>query len=162
MGSKETSKIIDAFAEVARQALVSDYGQAKGAIADATRVMKRIIARSSSLPEGSEEFEIKVSRGPVLEFRGRLLAEHSWTTRAPDPMNVSFEVYQTFGGALVAVSSMHPADREGFEKVEALVVEPIEDTQAMRFAVMDFFEWSQSARSMAHKQLQWNLRRDVA
>lgn len=156
------SKTIDGFAEVARQALVADYGQAKGAIADAARVMKRIIARSSTLPEGSEEFEIKVSRGPVLEFRGRQLAEHSWTTRAPDPMNVTFEVYQTLASALIAISSVHPADREGVETIDALVVEPIEDTQAMRFAVMDFFEWSQGARSMAHKQLQWNLRRDVA
>lgn len=155
-----TDKGIEGFAEIAQQALSADYGAAKGAIADAVAALKRIVKRAGATED--ERWEIAVSRGPRLEFTGKLLACDTFQTRGRDPLNIELCVYQSEGGALVGVSSAAPADREGFETIEATVVEPSDDVQAMRFAIMDGFQWSLQARSMATKKLKWSLRREVA
>lgn len=139
----------------------ADGGATLGAIADARRVMKRIIKRAEALSENVERVEIKLSRGPTVEFSGQLLCEDEFTTRGRDPLKITMEVWETRGGALIAVSYSEPADRDGFENAEATVVEPIEDVQAMRFAVMDHFQWEDRARSMVRKKLDWALRREV-
>lgn len=103
-----------------------------------------------------QDVEIKQTRGPTLRFRGSMLAEQGWT--APNH-GMRIELWQTEGGALVAVTegeyTIDEIDRR------ALVVEPVEDEQAMRFAVMDFFDWENRARSMVRKQLKWRLVREV-
>lgn len=154
-----TDKGIEGFAEIAQQALSMDYGQAKGAIADAQAALKRIIKRAEAAPD--ERWEINVSRGPRLEFSGKLLCCDTFTTKARDPLEIELSIYQTEGGALIGVSSAVPAHRQGHETIEATVVEPTDDVQAMRFAIMDGFDWALHARSMVTKKLGWSLRREV-
>lgn len=155
-----TDKGIEGFAEIAQQALSVDYGQAKGAIADAQAALKRIIKRAEAT-EG-ERFEIKTSRGPTIEFFGKLLCDHEFDTGERTRLNIYLAIYQTNAGALVAESSSLLADGGGKEIIDTIVVEPSDDVQAMRFAVMDFFDWAQGARNMVTKKLKWSLRRDVA
>lgn len=157
-----TDKGIEGFAEIAQQALSVDYGQAKGAIADAQAALKRIIKRAEAAPDDIDDWQIKVSRGPTLDFRGKLLCTDTFVTKARDPLSITLEIYQTVGGALIGVSSAVPAERQGHETVDATVVQPNEDIQAMRFAIMDGFDWALHARSMVTKQLKWSLRREVA
>lgn len=107
-----------------------------------------------------EPHAIKQSRGPTIEFAGKLLASDEFTTKGRDPMKIRLEIWETRGGALIAASYSEPADREGFEDARAEVVEPSENAQAMRFAVMGFFGWDNRARSMARK-LGWSLRMEV-
>ena len=154
-----TDKGIEGFAEIAQQALSVDYGQAKGAIADAQAALKRIIKRAEAAPD--ERWEINVSRGPRLEFSGKLLCCDTFTTKTRDPLEIELSIYQTEGGALIGVSSAVPAERQGHETIEATVVEPSDDVQAMRFAIMDGFNWALHARSMVSKKLGWSLRREV-
>ena len=75
-------------------------------------------------------------------------------------MRVDFEVWETRAGALVAIVTTEPTDRDGFQSVRALVVEPQHDVQAMRLAVMDFFDWHDCVRNMARKA-GWDLRLEV-
>ena len=154
-----TDQGIEGLAEIAQQALSVDYMRARGAIADAQRALKRIIARTQANPD--KRWEINVSRGPRLEFTGNLLCETSFTSKSRETLYIEFSIYQTLAGALVATITTIPSGDYSRETLKALVVDPIDDGQAMRFAVMDFFEWSQGARSMVDKQLGWSLRRDV-
>jgi len=109
-----------------------------------------------------EEQTIQQQRGPTIRFTGKLLAETEFETRGRDPMRVTFEIWETPGGALVAVSQTEPAEREGHVSANVLVVEDRSDEQAARFAVMDHFDWHDRARSMVGKQLKWKLVREVA
>jgi hypothetical protein len=143
------------------QAMEANPAAAKGAIADAQRALLRIVKRSATLPAEYERVEVVRQRGPTLEFSGRLLASHEFTTRSDDPMRVEFEVWETVAGAYVAVTTTTPAEREGVELSSATVVEPQDDAQAMRFAVMEHFDWHDRARAMARKQLGWSLRAEV-
>lgn len=154
-----TDKGIEGLAEIAQQALSVDYGKAKGAIADATAALKRIIKRAEASVD--ERWEINVSRGARLEFTGQLLACDTFITKAELPLEIEMCVYQSAGGALIGVSSAMPAHQEGHETINAVVVEPSDDVQAMRFAIMDLFNWDQRARSMVTKKLGWSLRREV-
>ena len=106
--------------------------------------------------------EINQSRGPVLAFRGRLIASEERETKGRDPMTVLTEIFETEGGAYVAVSSMAPIEREGFEDVRAAVIAPGPDEVARRCAVMDFFNWDHHARKMCVKKLKWRFRVEVA
>ena len=98
-----------------------------------------------------EPIQIKQTRGPTLRFDGRLLAEN---TGGP----VELEIYETRGGALVAVSE---GEMRGGIDTRACVVEPCDDEQAMRLAVMEFFDFDNRARTMARK-LGWRLVREIA
>ena len=129
-------------------------------IADCRNGLVRTQNRARTLP-GMDRFEIAQTHGPLLEFTGRLLAETSFTTERNDPLRISFEIYETAGGALVAVSSTDPTERDGFEVVRATVAERQDDALAMRFAVMEHFEFHPRARNMA-KKLGWSLRQEVA
>lgn len=127
-------------------------------IADATRAFERA-AKRATVPDGLERVEFKQHKGPTIEFTGRLLAETEFETRGADPMHVTFEIWETAGGALVAVVMTRPFNR-GFEIVRATVAERQDDAQAMHFAVMDHFDWGDAARNMARK-LGWSLRMEV-
>lgn len=128
-------------------------------IADATRALKRAQKRAE-VPAGFERIEIVQQRGPTVEMSARLIADARFETKTRDPMSVSFEIYETPGGALVAVKETEPADRAGHAVVTATVVERQDDAQAMRFAVMDAFDWHDRARNMA-KKLAWSLKVEV-
>lgn len=104
---------------------------------------------------------IKQTRGPTLRFRGELIADTQFQSRVGDEM--SLEIWETEAGAFVAVSRGEMAD--GKPDVRAEVVEPSSVASlpvsrrslAMRLAVMDFFRWSDRARSMVKDQLKWKL-----
>lgn len=139
----------------------SDWQQEQNSIlADAERALKRAAKRAEALPDEFERIEVVQQRGPRIEFVGRLLSEQEWVTRGSDPMKVAFEIWETQGGALVAISSTEPADRVGIEIVKAIVVERQDDVLAMRLAVMDFFDFHDRARTMARK-IGWDLRVEV-
>jgi len=137
----------------------------------------------------TEEFttiNIKPSRSAPLRFKGKLIAQTEWTTGRGDQMR--FEIWETEGGALIAVRDGDDGDGNGY--TDAIVVEPIYkaeqpmevqasgedgsrivrlgptypvlDEAAMRFTVLGFFEWHDRARSMVRKQLKWSLLRRVA
>ncbi len=134
------------------------------------------------MTEDMEKVTIKQTRGPTLEFFGLLLASDEWETRGRDPHRMTIQVWETRAGALVAVSRGEPIGREGVTDTRALVGEPMRgaakvweksdgdtfemegdiDEAAMHFAVLDFFNWENRARSMARKQLGWSLTREIA
>lgn len=153
-------KVFD-LAKVACEAMAANSAATGTAIAESLKAMKRIINRAQTLPEKYERVEITMSRGPTLEFSGRLICEEEFVTRGPDPMKIGMEVWQTQRGAYVAASFSEPANRPGFENCQALVVEPDGDDFAMRCKVMDFFNWEDRARSMVRKQANWSFRMEV-
>ena len=105
---------------------------------------------------------IKQPRGPTIEFTGRQIASTEFETRGHKPMSMILEIWLSEGGALIAVTSTAPARGDGFEDVRAVVSEPQDDVQAMRFAVMNHFNWEARARDMVRKQLpEWDLVRRV-
>lgn len=114
-----------------------------------------------------ETINIKPSRSAPLRFRGIRIAETEWDTARGGWMR--FEIYQTEGGALIAVREGEKEDGDGY--TDALVVEPVapsptdEEGQppfVMRDAVMSFLDWHDRARSMVRKQLKWSILRRVA
>lgn len=125
----------------------------------------------------TEEFEratIKQTRGPTVVFSGELLASTEFRTTSRMATTMTMEVWETQGGAYVAVSRSEPIDGGGFADVRALVVDPVVLNELApasardhvelqrRIAVMDFFGWDNRARSMARKELGWKLVLEVA
>lgn len=123
--------------------------------------------------EASARVTIKQSRGPTLEFQGRLLAHTEWEAR--DGL-MRLELWQTERGALIPVTRSRFDDEGRRALVSATVVEPYRladqkvavpgevpqtDDALMRFAVMDHFDWTDRARSMVRDQLGWVLKRVV-
>ena len=129
----------------------------KTVLADALKAMKREIRRAEVADEW-ERVEIVQMRGPTVEFTGRLLASTEFTTKG-GALDMALEIGETKARALVAVSSGVMAGRER-EDARVTVVPPTDDVQAMRFAVLDAFDWDNRARSMARK-LGWSLRVEV-
>lgn len=107
-----------------------------------------------------EKIRIVQSRGPVIEADAALLASDEFDVRR-DNTRMRMEIWQTQGGALIAVTrgeAMQGGDVR--EIVEAAVVPP-GDEQTMRFAVMSAFDWSDRARSMVRRTLKWDLKMRV-
>jgi hypothetical protein len=94
---------------------------------------------------------IRQRRGPAIRFTGAMIAKTEFDLR--DDRTMRLELWQTEGGALIAVST---TDQE----TRAEVVEPGEEL-AMRCAVMDAFDWHDRARTMVKEQLKWKLVREV-
>ena len=114
-----------------------------------------------------ETVNIKPSRSAPLRFKGKLLADTEWDTNRGGWMK--FEIWQTKGGALIAVREGEKEDGEGY--TDALVVEPVDPSPtdeegqppfAMRDAVLSWLDYHDRARSMVRKQLRWSLLRRVA
>lgn len=154
-------KEIEGLRGMAATAWQANAGGAKVAVLDATRALKRIIDRAATLPEEYERVEIPQSRGPVLEFTGKLLASDEFTTRGRDPLTIKMEIWLSQKGHYVAASFSVPAGRQGFETIRATVVKRQDDERDMRLAVMDAFEWHDHAKSMVRKKLGWVLKVDV-
>lgn len=108
-----------------------------------------------------EKLRLVQTRGPTIQAQAKMLASQEFTSQGRTQMHMVLEIYETAGGALIAVSRGTPIDFDGFEDVRALVVEPQEDVQAMHFAVMEHFDYEDRARTMARK-LKWKLTRIVA
>lgn len=133
--------------------------QALSALADCERTLRRI-AKRAAVVEGFERFEIRQINGPAVEFAGRLLC---WATLPENRAGLSIlcELYETAGGALVAVSASNLADGSGHEDERATVIPLSDDVQAMRFAAMDAFGWRTEAKKMVRTALGWDLRVEV-
>ncbi|HUD89955.1 hypothetical protein [Sphingobium sp.] len=99
-----------------------------------------------------QQKSIRQRRGPTIKFTGALIAKTEFDIHGGREMR--FEIWQTQGGAFIAVSATE-------EETRAVVVEH-GDEMEMRFAVMDFFDWSDRSRSMVKDQLKWRLHRIVA
>lgn len=110
---------------------------------------------------GFSPAEVRQTRGPVLEFDGRLLCEKTFETRGSPPLEIVLEIWETSGGALIAASYSHPADCDGYEDVRAAVIPPGGEEIDRHCAVMDFFDWHNHARDMAKKRLGWKFRKVV-
>ncbi|MCW1985614.1 UNVERIFIED_ORG: hypothetical protein M2348_001346 [Sphingomonas sp. R1F5B] len=155
---------IDVVVELPGQALDQMDQQARqeitSIIARAKQDVRRAIARAEQ-PEGFERLEIVQGKGPTIEAWARLLCSDNFEIRGREPLRIVLELHQTRGGALIAVTRSTPTDRDGLVVVRATVVERRDDEQAMRFAVMEAFDWHMRARSMVTKKLKWSLRQDV-
>ena len=155
-------KISDALKKVELAAVNASDGPPGAVIsvlADCARALKRIAARAS-VPAEMERVEIVQARGPTVEFSGRLLAETSFAMRRGTALEITLEIFQTQGGALVAVSSSTLPGGRGREDARVTVVPLQDDVHAMRLAVMAAFEWNDRARSMVRK-LGWSIRQEV-
>lgn len=130
-------------------------GEPNTILSDATRSLSRAAKREATLSAEYERVEIVPTNGETVEFTGRLLASQDF---AVADKRIEMEIWETDGGALVGVDVI---DRDnGNERIKVAVAPPQDDVQAMRFAIMDLFDWSNRARSMARK-LGWSLRRDL-
>ena len=147
--------------DLASRALEANRPAAASAIADAERAFRRVIKRAEAASDSDwERVEIVQQRGPTIGFNGKLLGETSFTTNGNRPMKVDFEIWETKGGALIAVSATEPVDGEGLEIANVTVVEPEEDALAMRCKAMSHFDYHDRARNMARK-MGWSISMEV-
>ena len=162
----DNSRVVNPFAarlEMVKNAAATAWQvadqQTLNALADCERTLRRITKRAAVV-EGFERFEIRQINGPAVEFAGRLLC---WATLPENRAGLSIlcELYETAGGALVAVSASNLADGSGHEDERATVIPLSDDVQAMRFAAMDAFGWRTEAKAMVRKKLGWELRMEV-
>ena len=107
-----------------------------------------------------DKIRIVQSRGPTIEAEARLLASDTFEVRR-DGTAMTLEVWETQGGALIAVTRGQAMQGGEVREIVAAAVVPQGDEQAMRFAVMDHFDWSDRARSMVRSQLKWKLKQVV-
>ena len=154
-------KRIDLLAGAAATAWQVADQQTLTALADCERTLRKVARRAETLSGEWKRIEIRQQRGPVIEFTGRMLCEGSATINGRETLDLALEVWETRGGALVAVSASTLSGESGREEERALVVPASDDAQAMRFAVMDFFGWRQEAKRMVRKQLDWQLQVEV-
>lgn len=157
---EQAPPVIASIAEMAISAAKLNRSDAMSALADCERALRRVVKRATTLLDEFERVEIKQARGPTYEFTGRLLCDSEFETRGPDALRIEMEVWETEGGAYVAASCSTPVGG-GNEEWRAVVIPPTDEIQSMRFAVLEFFNWDQRARSMCTKQLKWSLRQEV-
>lgn len=143
------------FNDALNLAIESNKGGAMLTITNSTKALKRIAARAEEIPEPFERVEIVQYRGPTVEFTGKLIAETSFTPKAGSN-GICLEIWETRSGAWIA-STYYGQD----ERAVATVVPASDDVQAMQFAVMYHFEWSNRARSMVRDQLGWSMVMEV-
>lgn len=137
----------------------STRGAINSVIADAQRSVKRLLKRAA-VPEDYERVTFKQDKGPTIEATVRLLGSTSFEITGRQTLEITLEIYETAAGALLAVSASTLPGGTGREDLRVTVVPPTDDVLAMRTAVMDAFDWSVYARSMARK-LGWNLIQEV-
>lgn len=131
--------------------------------ADVSRALtnaRRAIAKAAAKAEGapSDEYEvlrIAQTRGPTIRAEAALLASYS-THKDREGRWFNCQLWQTPGGAYIAVSS-NCSDREGERDfIAADVFETDMDETERRIGVMEIFQWSTPARNMA-KSLGWKI-----
>lgn len=131
--------------------------EAVSIMTDTERALKRAKKRAE-VPAGYERLTFTQDKGPTIEATVRLLADTAFQieTHRGQQLDIALEIYETAAGALLAVSASTLPGGTGREDVRVTVVPPTDDVLAMRLAVMDAFDWSNYARSMARK-LGWNM-----
>lgn len=116
---------------------------------------------------------IKPSRSVPIRFIGRIIAETEWTTKHDSWMR--FTVWETRGGAYIAVTEGDEPGKPDQVHCSVTVVEPINragryqlteggalltadidrDETAMQIAVLDHFDWHDRAKAMLKRELGW-------
>lgn len=134
-------------------------GAVVSALANCATALNRI-AKRASVPADYERVEIVQAKGPTVEMTARLLAETSFETRGREALELTLEIWETQGGALVAVSSSTLSGGSGREDARVTAVPPQDDVQAMRLAVMSAFDYHERARSMV-RGLGWSIKVEV-
>jgi len=110
-----------------------------------------------------EPAKIVQSRGPLIQFIGRVLAETTFETDAANPLRVTLRIWQTEAGNWIGQRIRESVDHDGIRDVDAVIVEGSgHETMAMRLAIMDFFDWSPQARKMVCYDLHWKCTMEVA
>ncbi len=152
------AELAEGFIDDLARAQAANPGGAKLAMGDVQRRLRKIAAKAEPR-EGYEPQTIQQWKGPAVQFKGRLLAETSSKRDGAERWQ-EVEVWETHGGAYVAV--LIGASEVGGEndRVTVTVVEPSADEDARRWAVMDALGWTDMARNMA-KGLKWSLVREV-
>lgn len=112
----------------------------------------------------------KPSTSAPIKTMARLLCEVEWTTSRDAWMR--FAVYETRGGAYIAVSEGEAPGKPDQVERDVTVVEAIpkllkdlthqRDEIAMQIAVLDHFSWHDRAKSMLKRELGWSPVREVA
>ena len=146
-------------ARLAQEARAVEVARAD-ALGKAIQQLRREIKRAS-VPAEMERVEFVPSAGPNVEFTGKLLAQGRYETGGRDPLSVQMEVWQTQGGAYVAMRCANPSSRDGIKVTEVAVVPAQADALAMRCAVMDLFDWNNRARAMMRKAQDWSFKLEV-
>lgn len=148
-----------ALAEVAaaRAAGVIDDAAYRAAVHTGAKAMRKVAKRAVGRADNRlEPVTIKQTRGPTLEFNGTLLGEYE-TGRMDNGGWFEGELWQTEGGSYVAVAYLRFAHRDDDEGGRAVIVPPSDDELARQAEVMNAFDWSPRARTMAREQLGWDL-----
>lgn len=158
MSADKLDKATDAIKAQAEEAHLHDRSATLTALADCERALKRITKRASVAKE-MERVELVQTRGPTVEFSGRQLAQTQFNdSRTSD--RVGFEIWETAGGALVAVIWSESSKGSDHDTCRVTVAPPTTDAQEQRLAVMEAFAWDLRARSMV-KKLGWSLKIEV-
>lgn len=162
---------MDRLAEQFAKALDINPGGAKMALVNAEKALRKIVKRDAAKGKPELEFvDIRQTRGPHLEFMGKLLAEAS-TERAGKARWQHVELWETQGGNLVAVIEGR-SDVEGEQDIVKASVIDGGMTEAhadaskgpgpiMRRAVIEALDWSPVAREMLRDQLGWTFTEEV-
>lgn len=135
--------------------------QAHSILNSAEVAVKRARKRLEALSGEWERIEIKQQHGPSIEFTGRMLCDTQFTTRGAERFDMTLEIWETRGGAYVAVSASTLPGGTGREDERATVVGRQDDPKAMQFAVMEAFKWHSEAKRMVRKALSWDLAIEV-
>ncbi|PZU59849.1 MAG: hypothetical protein DI547_05065 [Sphingobium sp.] len=99
---------------------------------------------------------ISANRGPVYEFMGRLLAQHSTqNAKRTKTRWTELRLWETPAGAWV-VEHVGCSDDDGHVDIADVAVFPRHKV-GREFAVMDTLEWSYAARALASK-MKWDLK----
>ena len=157
------NKTINAFEAAYAEAVELNPSGAGQAVAECAKKLRRVAARAKDKSDDSEwsREHVRQSRGPAIEFSGKLLGQYSGEAPGKSRWQEG-EVWITRGGAYVAILS-GLSDTGGEEDFVAVtVIEPGDDEDERRIAVMDAMGWSGGARQMATKQLKWQLLREIA
>jgi hypothetical protein len=123
------------------------------ALVNCANTIRRAVKRAEAVPAEYVRVELVPKVGATVEFTGRMLRQDAFEVAAG---KIKLEVWQTESGALVAVDSFDNGERG--EQIK--VCTPSGGIEDQQVAIMDFFGWTNRARSMARK-LGWSVRKDV-
>lgn len=126
-----------------------DPARAAGVIAKARQDAHAGLTRAKHAPD-AEQIEIVQTRGPTLEFVGKLLYSDDYR---PEPRWYLLELYTTLSGKFVAVWEVNDEHGGSFVRAKAF-----DGDQTME--ILDWLEWGEMARTMA-KKMGWPLKVSV-
>lgn len=125
----------------------------------AASTMRKLAARAAAVDD-SEERRITPLYGPAVTFHGTLLAEFE-TPEYDNGIVHAGELWETAGGAWVAVHYARDMANDGMERADVTVIEPSDDELDRQCQVMEAFRWNNYARSSIARPLKWSLTRFI-